>query len=104
MAQQRARRTGSLTMTIQHPCHNMTKAQREAFEQIAINQTPQCKWPTIDALLKRGVIARGEDDVRRDAMGVYHIPSFFVPVNIHAQWCEWCSTEGALNGELKEKS
>lgn len=69
----------------------MTKPQQEAFERIAVNQVPQCDWPTIDVLLKRGVIERGTDEVRRDAMGVYHIPSFYVPLSVHAQWCKWCS-------------
>ncbi len=80
-----------MTEVIDHPCKGLTKAQREAFERIAVNQQPCCKWPTIDALLKAGVVERGQDDVRRDAMGTYHIPSFYVPVHIHAQWCAWCA-------------
>lgn len=76
-----------------HPCQGMTKAQREAFELIAINQNPRCKWPTIDALLKAGVIERGESEKRRDAVGAYEIPSFFVPLPIHMQWCEWASQQ-----------
>lgn len=77
----------------EHPCKDMTTAQRQAFEQIAINQNPFCKWPTIDALLKAGLIERGPPETRRDAMGIYEIPSFFVPLPIHAQWCEWCSEQ-----------
>jgi hypothetical protein len=76
-----------------HPCKGLTKAQRAAFEQIAINQVPQCKWDTIDALLKAGVVERGKGEVRRDAMGTYEIPYFFVPLPIHMQWCEWCSEQ-----------
>ena len=79
-------------MTV-HPCKGMTKRQIEVFERIAINQPPCCPWPTLDALLKAGVIERGEDDVRRDALGVYKIPSFHVPLLIHMQWCEWCSEQ-----------
>ena len=82
-----------------HPCNGMTKAQREAFERIATNQIPDCTWPTIDALLKAGVIERGPDDVRRDAMGVYIIPSFFIPIPIHIQWCAWCSELHSDNGD-----
>lgn len=74
-----------------HPCKGMTKAQREAFERIAVNESPGCTWPTIDALLKAGLIERGPSETRRDAMGVYSIPYFYVPLPIHAQWCEWCS-------------
>lgn len=76
-----------------HPCKGMTKAQTDAFERIAINAPPGCAWPTIDALLKAGVIERGEDDMRRDALGTYAIPNFFVPLPIHMQWCEWCSEQ-----------
>lgn len=74
-----------------HPCKGMTKAQIAAFERIAVNQSPGCTWPTIDALLNAGVIERGPAETRRDALGVYTIPSFYVPLPIHAQWCEWCS-------------
>jgi hypothetical protein len=76
-----------------HPCKDMTKAQRDAFERIAINEFPRCKWPTIDALLAAGVIKRGDDEIRRDAMGVYHIPQFYVPLPVHMQWCEWASEQ-----------
>jgi hypothetical protein len=75
----------------EHPCKGMTKSQREAFERIATNQFPACKWPTLDALMQAGLIERGPDDTRRDAMGIYYIPSFFVPLPVHAQWCAWCS-------------
>lgn len=78
-----------------HPCKGMTKPQIEAFERIAINQPPQCEWKSIDALLRAGVIERGANDVHRDAMGVYHIPNFYVPVPVHAQWCAWCSEQQA---------
>jgi hypothetical protein len=71
----------------------MTKPQIAAFERIAINQYPACRWPIIDKLLATGVIERGPDDVRRDAMGIYHIPSFFVPLPIHMQWCQWASEQ-----------
>lgn len=67
-----------------HPCKGMTKAQREAFERIAVNMNPCAMWSTIDALLRAGVIERGPSERRRDAMGVYNIPSFFVPLPIHA--------------------
>jgi hypothetical protein len=76
-----------------HPCKGMTRAQIEAFERIAINESPKCAWPTIEALLKKEVIAYGTSEVRKDAMGVYHIPQFHVPLHIHMQWCQWCSEQ-----------
>lgn len=86
-----------------HPCKGMTKVQIAAFEQIAISQSPQCGWKSIDALLKGGVIERGQDDTRRDAMGVYTIPNYFVPLPVHMQWCDWCS-EQPENQELAVSS
>lgn len=77
----------------EHPCKGMTKPQIEAFERIAINEPPACRWDTLDALLKAGVIERGQGEMRRDAMGVYEIPSFIVPLPVHHQWCEWASEQ-----------
>lgn len=79
---------------VDHPCKGMTKAQREAFEMIAVNQHPRAGQKTIDALLTRGVIRRGADEVLgRDAFGVIKVPSYHVPYPTHAQWCEWCSEQ-----------
>ncbi len=61
----------------EHPCKNLTNAQRRAFERIAIGQNPECRWSIIDVLLRAG--------------GIYEIPSFVVPIPIHMQWCQWCS-------------
>ncbi len=80
-------------MSAEHPCQGMTKAQIEAFERIATNQMPGCPWPTIDVLLSAGVIERGPSERRRDALGVYDIPSFSVPLPVHIRWCEWCSAQ-----------
>jgi hypothetical protein len=80
---------------IEHPCKGMTKAQIDAFERIAVNDAPNCTWPVIDALLARGVIVRGADEIHRDALGVYHVPRFCVPLAVHHQWCEWCSEHSA---------
>lgn len=74
-----------------HPCQGRSRIQREAFERIAVGQEPGCYWKTIDALLKHGLIERGQGEMRRDARGVYEIPKYFVPLPIHAQWCAWCS-------------
>lgn len=82
---------------MRHPCSGMTRAQVEAFERVAINQPPACRWDTIDALLKAGVIERGPGETRRDAIGVYEIPSFYVPTHIHVQWCEWASEQPDLH-------
>jgi hypothetical protein len=76
-----------------HPCKGMTKAQITTFEKIAVNQPTQSGGKTIDALLAHGVIEHGKSKKRRDAMGVYEIPTFTVPLLVHMQWCEWCSEQ-----------
>lgn len=77
-------------MKVQHPCKGMTKAQIRAFEFIAINQHPRCTKVTLDALLTAGVI-RDAPTTQRDALGLYTIPNYYVPIPIHKQWCEWCN-------------
>lgn len=77
---------------MQHPCEGMTELQIAAFERIASGEPPNCTWPEIDALMARGLIERGPNDTRRDAMGLYHIPSFLVPVPVHIAWCKFCDT------------
>jgi len=76
-----------------HPCKGMTTAQIAAFERIAINQSPVCGMKTMDALLKRGVVVKSKDEWRRDAVGPYPVTTFYVPLPIHAQWCEWASEQ-----------
>ena len=75
-----------------HPCAGITKVQRAAFERIAINEPPRAWGKTIDRLLERGLIQRGEDEVLgRDRFGMIVIPSYFVPIPVHMQWCQWAS-------------
>jgi len=84
---------------MEHPCKGMTKAQIDTFEQLAVGRKPPATKGTWDALEKNGVIERGADLIRRDALGEYRIPQFVVPVAVHAQWCAWCAEqEDAPNG------
>ena len=76
-----------------HPCKGMTQVQIDAFERLCVNQLPLCGWSSINALMNAGVVKRGQDDLRHDAMGVYNVPTFFVPVPVHMQWCQWCSEQ-----------
>lgn len=73
-----------------HPCKGMTKAQREAFERIAINQPPDATHKTLKALRAKGLIDYVDKVVGRDALGSITVPEWFVPLPVHAQWCEWC--------------
>lgn len=75
-----------------HPAKGMTKAQREAFENIAVNQLPRCTHRTLEALTAAGIVVVSYRR-RRDALGPYEIPDYSVPFDIHRQWCEWCSEQ-----------
>ena len=75
-----------------HPCAGMTKVQRAAFERVAINEEPLAWGKTIDRLLERGLIQRGADRVLgRDRFGVIALPTYFVPIPVHMQFCKWAS-------------
>ena len=77
-----------------HPCKGLSKKQRDAFEAIAISMDRAEHQKTIEALLKRGLIVRGDDKVLgRDHFGLITVPTYYVPLPIHAQWCEWCSEQ-----------
>jgi hypothetical protein len=80
----------------EHPCKGMTKAQIAAFEAFAVGMFPfGANHPkTIAALAERGLIERGADEVvGRDAFGTITVPTYFVPIAVHAQWCEWCAEQ-----------
>src|ERR1043166_4608598 len=74
-----------------HPCKHMTKAQREAFERIAINQPPMASHKTLLALRSQGLIGYTDRVVGQDALGKITVPEWFVPFHLHHQWCEWCA-------------
>jgi hypothetical protein len=77
-----------------HPTAGMTKAQRRDFELIAINQPPLGGYMTIKALKARGLIKDAPRKVLgRDRFGEISIPNWYVPTNIHIQWCKWCEEQ-----------
>lgn len=76
-----------------HPCKGMDRLAIEAFERIAINDQPGTSTKTLEKLQRRGVIERGPDKLCRDAFGTFTIPQWYVPLPVHAQWCEWCSEQ-----------
>ena len=80
-----------------HPCKGLTKAQRAAFEQIAINESAPVGNSTLKPLLERGLIERVEDMLIPSSMGNIKIAQYRVPLPVHAQWCEWCSEQGGLD-------
>lgn len=79
----------------------MSKAQVQAFELIAVNQKPSCRQETLNALRRKGLIALGMPEKRKDLMGAYEIPSYYVPLPIHMQWCEWCHENVKLPEEME---
>lgn len=82
----------------------LPKHQSEVFEQIAIGFDQFHHHKTIEALEKKGLIIRRETKVYgrgntvldRMPMTVYR---YEVPIPIHMEWCQWCTT--VENGEQK---
>lgn len=77
----------------EHPCKGMTKAQREAFEQIAVNMPPSASHKNLLALRANGLVDYENEVIGRDALGAITVPRWFVPLPVHAQWCAWCSEQ-----------
>ena len=95
-------RAFTMSQRAEHPCKGMTKAQIAAFERIAINQPHDATHKTLIALRQRGVIDYEDQVVGRDALGKIVVPRWFVPLPVHAQWCEWCGKHSA-DGEIGDK-
>jgi hypothetical protein len=77
-----------------HPCKGLPFSARSAFEALTINQSPRCKQKTLDLLLERGLIGRGDDRIiGRDPLGLITIPEYFVPLAVHMQFCQWASEQ-----------
>lgn len=72
-----------------HPCKGLTKAQRAAFERIAINQQPMAGHKTLVKLRELGLIDYENEVIGRDALGKITVPRWFVPLPVHHQWCQW---------------
>jgi hypothetical protein len=78
---------------VDHPCKGMTKAQIAAFERIAVNEPNGANHQTLVALRAKGLIDYESEVVGRDALGLVTVPRWFVPLPVHAQWCEWCGEQ-----------
>jgi hypothetical protein len=76
-----------------HPCKGRPKAQREAFERIAINQPPAASHKTLVALRAAGLVDYTNKVIGQDALGKITVPEWFVPLPVHMQWCEWASEQ-----------
>jgi hypothetical protein len=82
---------------VRHPAANCSKAQRAAFERIAINDCGPFHPATINALLRKGLIWEAPARlIGRDKLGPIFRAEYAVPPAIHYQWCAWC----AQNGEV----
>ena len=74
-----------------------TKRQIEVFEQIAVGNTIHSR-KIIGALAAKGLV-RFEENKSRDALGPYSWQTPYVPIDIHAQWCDWCAENFDDEGE-----
>jgi hypothetical protein len=71
----------------------LSKAQREAFEQIAVgNALPAAHPKTLQKLKDKGLIEEGlGKTVGWDCFGAIVLPQYYVPLPVHMGWCKWCS-------------
>lgn len=84
----------------EHPAKGCTKRQIETFEAIAVGQAFGHHPKVIDGLLRKGLIEITEQTVGRDRFGSIIVRAAYVPLPIHAQWCEWCG-ENVSDDELQ---
>lgn len=79
-----------------HPCAGMTKAQRAAFEAVAVGLPPVATAATCAALIRAGLLVQRWDMVvGRDSFGAaIRVPTYSVPLAVHAAWRDWCAEVG----------
>ena len=68
-----------------HP--GRTSAERRALDRIGCGEPPRCSPKTLRNLLDAGLIVDVGTETRRDALGVYQIPKFAMPIPVHFAWC-----------------
>ena len=66
---------------------NLTKAQEELFERIAVGDDKCVNDRTAMVLIQRGLV---EKYAQPD--GIFTWYRYRVPTAVHIRWCEWCAT------------
>ena len=70
---------------------SLSKAQYYVFEQICVNNDAGHNKRTLKALEKKGLI-KCKIIPRRDiSVGFINVLRSYVPLDIHQEWCQWCS-------------
>lgn len=70
----------------------LTEAQRNVLGLIAIGQDGGHNPRTLAVLERLGLIV-GHDGQVSTPLGPMQVRRWDVPVAVHIQWCEWCSTQ-----------
>lgn len=68
-----------------HP--GRTSAERRALDRVGCGEPPGCSPKTLRRLLDDGLLIDHGREVRRDALGIYTVPSYGMPIPVHYQWC-----------------
>lgn len=68
-----------------HP--GRTSTERRALDRVGCGKSPGCSAKTLKALLDDGLLVDHGGEVRRDAFGLYKVPSYGMPIAVHFQWC-----------------
>lgn len=75
-----------------NPCAGLTKAQRTAFEGLAIGDDSYIPSRVRDVLIAKGLIVQiGERSLGTILGRPVMTAVFEVPTAVHMQWCAWCA-------------
>ena len=82
---------------------NLSKAQYNVFEQICINNDAGHNERTLKALEKKGLIKCKMLPLKDGGFPPVEILRSYVPLEIHQEWCQWCSDNFDDDGNPIEK-
>lgn len=75
---------------------NMTDNHLGVFEQIALNKDGGHPAQIVKSLLNKGYV-EAYQETGRDMAGVFSITRYRIPLNYHAEWCDWCAAYDVRN-------
>lgn len=82
-------------MMAKHPATGCTKAQRLAFERIAVGDDDYIGPAIAAALVRRGLVVEWGETLppNKSCPWPVTIKRYHVPLPVHKQWCDWCALQ-----------
>lgn len=71
---------------------NLSDSQSSVFEQIATGNDAGHSKRTLDSLMRKGLIRQFQQS-QVDHIGQFYVYRYEVPLDVHIEWCEWCSQQ-----------